>query len=254
MAMTMKAKLADPNCRLNGHVCIIPSAVVSQAVAAAGANYVIIDQEHSTMGYETLHAMIAATQGTDCAPLVRIAEIGEASVKRALDAGAEGICFPLVRTVADAERCVASLRYPPNGRRGWGPFVSHSRWGVSMLEYSSSTVRDTVCMLLIETVDALENIEEICQVEGVDCMIVASFDLSTDLDVSGRFDHPKFLNAVARIEGAAFKAGIPLGAVGFTQEQTQDALAKGYRLIGAFDILWLKNAIQQSIEWTKNTS
>ena len=254
MAMTMKAKLADPNCRLNGHVCIIPSAVVSQAVAAAGADYVIIDQEHSPIGHETLHAMIAATQGTDCAPLVRITEIGEANVKRALDAGAEGICFPLVRTVADAERCVASLRYSPNGRRGWGPFVSHSRWGVSMLEYSSSTVRDTVCMLLIETVDALENIEEICQVEGVDCMIVASFDLSAELDVSGRFDHPKFLDAVARIEGAAFKAGIPLGAVGFTKEQTQDALAKGYRLIGAFDILWLKNAIQQSIEWTKNTS
>ena len=206
------------------------------------------------MGYETLHAMIAATQGTDCAPLVRIVEIGEANVKRALDAGAEGICFPLVRTVADAERCVASLRYPPTGQRGWGPFVSHSRWGVSMPEYASTTARDIVCMLLIETVDALENIEEICQVEGVDCMIVASFDLSTELDVSGQFDHPIFLDAVARIEGAAFKARMPLGAVGFTKEQTQAALAKGYRLVGAFDILWLKTAIQQSIEWTKNAT
>lgn len=204
------------------------------------------------MGQETLHAMIAATQGTDCAPLVRIAEIGEAHVKRAMDAGAEGICFPLVRSVADAERCVASLRYPPRGRRGWGPFVSHSRWGVSMAEYASTTAQDTVCMLLIETVDALENIEEICQVEGVDCMIVASFDLSTELDVSGQFGHPKFLDAVARIEAAAFKAGIPLGAVGFTKEQTEAAIAKGYRLLGAFDVIWLKNAIQQSIEWTKS--
>ena len=253
MVMTMKTKLADPDRRLNGHVCIIPSAVVSQAVAAAGADYVIIDQEHSPMGHETLHAMIAATQGTDCAPLVRIVEISEANVKRALDAGAEGICFPLVRTVADAERCVATLRYPPNGRRGWGPFVSHSRWGDTMAEYASTTAQDIVCMLLIETVEAVENIEEICQVEGVDCMIVASFDLSTELVVSGRFDHPKFLDAVARIEGAAFEAGIPLGAVGFTKEQTQAALAKGYRLVGAFDVLWLKNAIQQSIEWTKST-
>jgi 2-keto-3-deoxy-L-rhamnonate aldolase RhmA len=251
MSMTMKAKLAEPGRRLNGHVCIIPSAVVSQAVAAAGADYVIIDQEHSPMGHETLHAMIAATQGTDCAPLVRVAEIGEANVKRAMDAGAEGICFPLVRSVADAERCVASLRYPPRGRRGWGPFVSHSRWGVSMAEYASTTVHDTVCMLLIETVSALENIEEICQVEGVDCMIVASFDLSTELDISGQFDHPKFLDAVARIETAAFKAGIPLGAVGFSNEQTEAAIAKGYRLLGAFDVIWLKNAIQQSIEWTK---
>ena len=251
MAMTLKAKLADPDRRLNGHVCVIPSAVVSQAVAAAGADFVIIDQEHSPMGHETLHAMIAATQGTDCAPLVRIEEISEANVKRAMDAGAEGVCFPLVRSVADAERCVASLRYPPVGKRGWGPFVSHSRWGVSMQEYASTTVQDTVCMLLIETVGALESIEDICRVEGVDCMVVASFDLSTELGVSGQFDHPKFLDAVARIETAAFKAGIPLCAVSFTNEQTEAAIAKGYRLIGAFDVLWLKNAVQQSIEWTK---
>ena len=120
-----------------------------------------------------------------------------------------------------------------------------------MAEYASTTVHDTVCMLLIETVGALENIEAICAVEGVDCMIVASFDLSTELGVSGEFGHPKFQEAVTRIETAAFKAGIPLGAVGFTQEQTEAAIAKGYRLIGAFDVIWLKNAIQQSIEWTK---
>jgi 4-hydroxy-2-oxoheptanedioate aldolase len=63
MPMTMKAKLAEPDRRLNGHVCVIPSAVVTQAVAAAGADYVIIDQEHSPIGFETLHAMVAATAG-----------------------------------------------------------------------------------------------------------------------------------------------------------------------------------------------
>jgi 4-hydroxy-2-oxoheptanedioate aldolase len=251
--MTMKAKLAESGRRLNGHVCIIPSAVVSQAVASAGADYVIIDQEHSPIGFETLHAMIAATAGTECAPLVRIPEIGEAAVKRALDAGAEGICFPLVRTVADAKRCVSAMRYPPTGRRGWGPFVAHSRWGASLTEYAANTANDTVCMLLIETAEAINNIEEICRVEGIDCMIVASFDLSTELGVSGQFDHPTFKAAVARIESAAFGAGIPLGAAGFTEEQTRSAIERGYRLVGAFDILWLKGAIQQSIQWMNAT-
>lgn len=249
MAMTMKAKLAEAGRRLNGHVCIIPSAVVAQAIASAGADYVIIDQEHSPMGFETLHAMVAATAGTACAPLVRIPEIDETAVKRALDAGAEGICFPLIRTVGDAKRCVAAMRYPPSGRRGWGPFVAHSRWAVSLSEYAASTANDTVCMLLIETADAVENIEEICRVEGIDCMIVASFDLSTELGVSGQFDHTKFREAVARIETAVFGAGIPLGAVGFTEEQTRSAMERGYRLIGAFDVLWLKGAVQQSIKW-----
>jgi 4-hydroxy-2-oxoheptanedioate aldolase len=106
-------------------------------------------------------------------------------------------------------------------------------------------------LLLIETADAVENIEEICRVEGIDCMIVASFDLSTELGVSGQFDHPKFRDAEARIETAAFGAGIPLGANGRTKEQTEVAMGRGYRLIGGFDVLWLKSAIQQSIEWMK---
>lgn len=121
MKMTLKAKLAEPDRLLNWHVCVIPSAVVTQAIATAGADAVIIDQEHGPIGFETLHAMIAATQGTDCAPTVRVPEIDETHVKRALDAGAEGICFPLIRTRQDAERCVASMRYAPDGRRGWGP-------------------------------------------------------------------------------------------------------------------------------------
>src|SRR5690348_839951 len=175
MAMTLKSKLADPSRLLNWHVCVIPSAVVTQAIAAAGPDFVIIDQEHGPIGFESLHSMIAATQGSSCAPLVRIPEIGEAHVKRALDAGAEGICFPLVRTVADAERCVAAMRYAPVGRRGWGPFVAHSRWNVGLFDYASGPGRDTICMLLIETIEALENIDKICAVEGIDCIILAPF-------------------------------------------------------------------------------
>ena len=144
--MTMKAKLAEPGRLLNIHMCVIPSALVTQAVAAAGADGVVIDQEHGPTDFETLHAMIAATQGTACAPLVRVPEISESYVKRALDAGAEGICFPLIRSVEDARRCVASMRYAPFGTRGWGPFVAHSRWGVPLLDYVNGPARKTVCI------------------------------------------------------------------------------------------------------------
>ena len=85
----------------------------------------------------------------------------EAWVKPALDAGAEGICFPLVRTADDAAECVSLLRYPPRGRRGWGPFVAHSRWGVNLFEYLPKRGDETVCMLLIETRAAVDNIETI---------------------------------------------------------------------------------------------
>jgi 4-hydroxy-2-oxoheptanedioate aldolase len=254
MPMTLKAKLADKDRLLNWHVCVIPSAVVTQAIAAAGADFVIIDQEHGPIGFEALHAMIAATQGSTCAPLVRIPEIGEAHVKRALDAGAEGICFPLIRTVEDAKRCVASMRYAPAGRRGWGPFVSHSRWNVGLFDYVAGPGRETVCMLLIETAEAVENIDRICAVEGIDCIVLAPFDLSTELGVSGQLDHPKMMAAAAKIEAAVLGAGIPLGTAGFTKDVTQNLIARGYRMLGGFDVLWLKTAVARSISWLDRPS
>ena len=101
---------------LGGYICLIPSAVVTQAFAAAGADWLVIDQEHAPIGIETLHAMVAATAGTKCSPWVRVAKRDEAFVKPALDAGAEGIMFPLVRTAEEAAECVALTTYPPKGR------------------------------------------------------------------------------------------------------------------------------------------
>ena len=251
MPMNLKAKLRDPARRLNVHVCVIPSATVTQAIAATGSDCVIIDREHGPIGFETLHAMIAATQGTDCAPMVRVPEIGETHVKRALDAGAEGICFPLIRTAADAERCVASMRYAPAGTRGWGPFVAHSRWGVPLFDYVEGPGHDTVCMLLIETAEAVENIEAICAVPGVDCIVLAPFDLSTALGISGQIDHPEMKAASSKIEAAAHAAAMPMGGVALSRAGTEALIARGYRIVGGFDILWLKAAIVESISWIR---
>ena len=107
---SFKSKLGESDARLTAHLCTIPSATVTQAMAAAGADAVIIDLEHGAVDYASAHAMIAALAGTDCAPLVRIASNEEWQVKRVLDLGAEGICFPLIRDAGDAERAVASLR------------------------------------------------------------------------------------------------------------------------------------------------
>ena len=250
MPMSFKAKLKDPNRRLTGHICTIPSAIVPQAMAAAGADYLIIDQEHGAFDVATLHAMIAATQGSECAPLVRIAEIGDAHVKRALDLGAEGICFPLSRSADDVRRCVSMMRYAPEGTRSWGPFIAHSRWNETLLGFAASpAARDTVCMVLIETAGALEAIEDICAVEGVDILVVAPFDLSTELGVSGQIQHPRMQAAVARIEAAAAKAGVPLGGVAMSKEQADSLRQRGYRATGGFDVLWLKGAAAQARDW-----
>ncbi len=249
---SMKQRLRDGE-TLAGFVATIPSAVSVQAMAAAGADFLVIDQEHGAVGPESLHAMIAATAGTRCAPLVRVPRRDEAWVKPALDLGAEGVVFPMVRTADDAAECVALTRYPPRGRRGWGPFVAHARWGVGLFDYLPRRGDEAVCMLLIETRAAVENIEAICKVEGVDCLVIAQFDLSTELGVSGRFDAPEFRDAVAHAERVILEAGIPLGAAALTREQTQAIVGRGYRLpVHGFDVLMLGDLVRQATEWRRS--
>jgi 4-hydroxy-2-oxoheptanedioate aldolase len=153
---------------------------------------VAIDQEHGPIGPESLHAMVASTTGTPCSPWVRVPGCDEAAVKTALDAGAEGIVFPLITTAASAAECVALTRYPPKGRRGWGPFVAHSRWGVELFDYLGQRGGETVCTILVETRSAIDNIEEICKVEGIDCLTIAPFDSRPNWGSPGGWTPPSW--------------------------------------------------------------
>jgi 4-hydroxy-2-oxoheptanedioate aldolase len=234
-----------------GVLCAIPSAVSVQAIAAGGADFVLIDREHGPIGRETLHAMIAATAGTACAPLVRVPAIDEAEVKLALDAGAMGVVYPLVRSAEDARHAVSYATYPPGGTRGWGPFAAHSRHGVALGDYLGEIGPRITCSILIETAEAVEDIEAILAVPGIDLAFVAQFDLSTALGVHGRFDAPEFRDAVATVESAARKAGVPLGTSGLTPEQSRAAVEAGYRvLIHGFDVLMLKQQVAAFRDWT----
>lgn len=246
---TFRQKLADPARRMTAHIVTIPSAIVTQALAASGADAVIIDMEHGGVDHGSAHAMIAATAGTDCCPMVRVAEISEVSVKRLLDLGAEGIVFPLIRTAEDARAAVAAMHYPPRGGRGFGPFIAHSRYGQSMMEYAQSFPRRSVCTLLAETAEAVENIEEICAVPGIDVIVVAGFDLSVCLGVPGQFDHPDFVEAATRIERAAKAAGIPLAGNALDEAHARAQFDRGYRVIAGFDVLWLKARAAEMQGW-----
>lgn len=248
--MQLKRKLADPGLGLSMELCVLPSAAVTQAAAAAGTDMVVIDQEHGAIGIEALHAMIAATAGSGCAPLVRVPEIGGAHVKRALDLGAEGIVFPMVRSVEEARAAIASLRYPPTGTRSWGPFLAHSRWGTAIDEYVPALGDRIVCCLLIETVEAVAEIDAILALEGVDFAVVAQFDLSTSLGRPGDFASPAFVEAVQRIEAAARQTGVPLGIGPVADREHAARLrARGYRILISFDVLRLRTGFTALADW-----
>lgn len=245
-----KAKLADPDARLVVCLCTIPSPVVTQALAGL-VDGVVVDMEHGAVGYPEAHAMMAATAGTDCAPMVRVSSIDPAEVKRVLDLGAEGIIFPLIRTVEDAKTAIASMAYPPDGIRGFGPFIAHSRWGTDLLDYPGVKEPDLVCVLTIETREAVENIDAICALPGIDMIVPAPFDLSTELGHMGDFAHPEVQSAMSRVFDAARAQDLPVATLARSAEDAQALFAKGYRAIAGFDILWLKSRAAEISAWTR---
>lgn len=249
--MAFKSKLVDPTRRLTAHICAIPSPIIPQAMAAAGSDAVVIDLEHGAIDLAAAHAMIAATAGSDCAPLVRVSQNDPNEVKRVLDLGAEGIVFPLIGTAEDARAAVASLRYPPRGNRGFGPYIAHSRWGTGFVDYAAKVESDLLCCLLIETRAAIENIEEICAVPGIDLLMIAPFDLSVDLHIPGQFHSPEFQRALGTVEAAASAAGMPLGSAAMERAQAEALFARGYRVISGVDVLWLKAIAAQATGWAK---
>ena len=227
----------------------IPSAVAAQATAAAGADFVVIDREHGPIGREAMHAMIAAAAGAGAAALVRVGSVDEDAAKVALDAGADGVLFPLIRTRSDSERAVASVRYPPQGTRGWGPFVASARFGVPLGEHLARD--ESACIVLLETVEAVENADAILSVDGIDVAFVAPFDLSTALGVHGRFDAPELVEAIETLEAAARRAGVPLGGAALTEEATRALVQRGHTfLVQGIDVLMLGGAVRATRDWT----
>ncbi|MEM6596430.1 MAG: aldolase/citrate lyase family protein [Pseudomonadota bacterium] len=248
MTPNLKSKLQSGQ-RLTMHMCTIPSPAIPQAMAAAGADSIFVDLEHGAVDYESAHAMIAATQGTGCAPCVRITENTPAQTKRALDLGAEGIIFPLIRTAEDARAAVAALRYPPNGTRGFGPFLAQARWQTGLMNYRKEMEPHLCCILLVETADAVENIDAICAVEGIDLLVPAPFDLSTDLGISGQFDHPDFKAAVAKVDAAAKTAGLPLAGIALQKQQAEALKARDVQVLVGVDVLWLQEKVAEAQTW-----
>lgn len=249
-ASAFRAKLASRARGVSIQFAVIPSPVATQAMGAAGADAVCVDLEHGPIDFEAAHAMCAAVRGTGAASLIRVPSIEPLAAKRALDVGADGLLFPLAETADDVERAVACTRYPPEGVRGFGPFAASSAQGFGFGDAAAHYAKHPpLVVVLIETVAAVENVEAILDVPGVDVFQLAQFDLSTALGASGDFDAPAFRAAERKVEEAALSRDVTLGAVALTRERAAELHRRGYRATVGFDLHWLKAAVSDAQSW-----
>ena len=234
-----------------GAIATIPSIQTVQ-IMAQSLDWVIVDLEHGPIDLSAAHAMITATAGTSCVPLVRIAANQPWLAKAPMDLGALGINFPMICSREDAETAVRSVRYPPRGERLWGPFHAPFRWGVSMADYMATADDDMICGITIEHVEAVNRIDEIMATPGIDLAIIGPGDLATSINKRGQLDDPEVQDLMARAEAGILKSGVPIGGVARTAEQANRMIERGYLLLAlGFDWSLLQRGIAACFDGIK---
>lgn len=232
-----------------GTFCHLGGPAVAECLSLSGLDYVIIDTEHGPFLEESTGEMIRAIQLHSAEAFVRVRDSSRAAVLHALDLGARGIIIPDVQSVEEARRLVEYAKYYPLGARGFA-FSRCAKYGFSpdlkhIGEYFDATNRRTILMPQCETAGALEHIEEIAALDGIDGIFVGPYDLSVALGAPAQFSTPRFAEALERVIRACRTSGKLAFIYANTMPEAKAYFAQGYQgaAIGT-DTAFLVKAIQ----------
>ncbi len=223
-----------------GMTATVPSPDVALQAARLGFDFLWIEMEHSPITLESLRNIILATSGTPCVPITRVPVNELWTAKRVLDAGSLGVIFPFTSTPELARQAVAACRYPPLGRRGFGPGMASLRWPAPG-GYRAFADENVLVVVIIEQAEAVERIEEIAAVPGIDVLFIGPNDLSYSLGLSGRQDDPKLSAAIAKVLAAGKKHGIAVGRTAGA-DQIDGLIKEGFQFFQASSELGLMAA------------
>jgi 2-dehydro-3-deoxyglucarate aldolase len=222
---------------LTGTWLTFASPLVAEALGHQGFDFLVIDTEHAPGDAMDVTAQLQAVGNTNAHPIVRVTELSAMLVKRAMDAGASTLLFPMIDTAEQARTAVAAMRYPPQGVRGMAGIVRAAKFGADAL-YTLHANDNACCIVQIESKTALANVQQIAAVEGVDCLFVGPADLSASLGVRMRDD--ALFDALNAIAQATQQAGKPCGIFAGDPEFARKARDLGYTLISlAADVMLL---------------
>jgi 4-hydroxy-2-oxoheptanedioate aldolase len=236
----LRAKLANGAKRLGVWSSVLHT-VVTESLVASGYDFVILDAEHGAADQAEILPHLQILQRSDCAPLVRAPWNDQVWLKRILDAGAESVMLPMIETAEEARAAVAACRYPPRGRRSFGPW---RELGLSRdIDAWRRGADDRLYIILqIESAMAVENVDAIAAVDGVDALFIGPNDLSASLGCLRQYDHPDFKRAVGKAFDAIRRSGKPAGCVPFGGKTTAEHFRDGFSLIAANTELTLLTA------------
>ena len=229
----------------------INAPLVSEVVASTGFDWAVLDMEHSPTSLETAMTQLQAFGGYATAPVVR-PPIGDAVfVKRALDIGAPNLLFPMVNTAEEAAALVSYTRYPPNGMRGVARFHRGSRFG-RITEYFETVEAQTGVIVQIESRQAVENVEAIASVEGVDGVFFGPADLATDMGYLGNAAEPAMWSVITECSDKVRAIGKPTGTLVASSNHARELFDKGMVFVAVgLDMSILAKGLEMTLSETK---
>jgi 2-dehydro-3-deoxyglucarate aldolase len=247
----VKGKLAAGEATVGSWITIAHP-TVGEVMAQAGFDWLAIDMEHGIVGIESVQTLIQAMSGTPVVPLVRVPWNDQVIIKQVLETGAMGLVIPLVRSAEEARAAVAASRYPTAGIRGIG-CQRPAGFGAWFQEYLQKANSSIMIVVQIEHIAALDRLEEILSVEGVDAILIGSNDLSASMGLLGQPTHPDVQEVVNTIRETAKRTGVPSGIIAATPADANKRITEGYQFIGiGHDVGLLSSVcrdICSAIEW-----
>ena len=230
--------------RLLGTMVTLPTASTAEILADAGFDWLFIDGEHGPLDTSDILGILQAVSHR-IACIVRVPACDEVAIKKVLDLGAAGIIVPQVNTAEQAADVVRYARYAPEGSRGVGLARAHG-YGFRFDEYVASANADISVIVQAEHRSAVDNIEAIIKVPGVDAVLLGPYDLSASYGKMGQISDPEVLDGIDRITQACQAVQMPLGYFGISFDAVKPWMDKGYSLVVAgVDVLFLGNGARR---------
>jgi len=239
---SLKSKLRNREITIGSWITIGHQAIID-ILAEANFDWLTIDMEHTSIDLNELQILIGFIQSHNIAALVRVSKNEEVIIKRALDAGADGIIVPMICTKEDASQAVSYAKYPPFGKRGVG-LNRAQRYGYGFEVYKEWIDAGLVIIAQIEHKVGVENIEEIITTEGIDGVIIGPYDLSGSIGIPGNFNDKQLINAIKKVENVCKinKKSIGYHVIEPSNLLVKEKIDEGYNFIAfSTDFLFLGN-------------
>jgi 2-dehydro-3-deoxyglucarate aldolase len=225
----------------------IPSTSVAEIMGKAGYDWVAVDLEHGHFSTQVLPDIFRALELGGTAPFARVAQCKSKDVRASLDAGARGIILPMIQEATQLKSAIEWGLYPPKGIRGVG-YSRANFFGKDFDFYLATSLQETIFIAQIENIQAVENLDEILKVEGLDAIMVGSYDLSSSMNLTAEFRDPRFIKTMEIISQKANKYRVPMGLhiVKPVLNELEKSIEKGYQFIAySIDAVFLYESAEK---------